>query len=158
VSVGTRWARAGFIVAALAVILLASAIDATARQRHHLRPGCGTRCRNLGGLGAGPPEAAPPRMALLAQRGTLRGTAVAVPLRCLARNPCRGVLLLSANRNTTELGRVDLFVPARATRVIEVTLSAHGACYVRARHRVPGFLTAVYNRAPLDILPLTIFG
>ena len=157
-SVGTRWGRAGVIVAAVVALLLASAIDAGARQRHHSRPGCGTRCRNLGGLGAGPPEAAPPHMALLAKRATLRGTAVSVPLRCLARKPCRGVLLLSANKNTTELARVDLFVPAQATWVIQVTLSASGACYVRAHHRVPSFLTAVYNRAPLEILPLTIFG
>jgi hypothetical protein len=146
------------VIAALVVLVLGTAIDAAARQRHHSRPGCGTRCRNLGGLGAGPPEAAPPRMALLAKRATLRGTTVALPLRCLARKPCRGVLLLSANKNTTELARVDLFVPAQATWMIEVTLSKAGVCYVRAHHRVPGFLTAVYNQAPLDILPLTIFG
>jgi hypothetical protein len=144
------------VIAALVVLVLGTAIDAAARQRHHSRPGCGSRCRNLGGFGSGPPE--PPRMALLAKRGTLRGTTVALPLRCLVRKPCRGVLLLSANKNTTELARVDLFVPAQATWVIEVTLSPAGVRYVRAHHRVPGFVTAAYNRGPLDILPLTIFG
>jgi hypothetical protein len=147
-----------------------AAIDRAARRKpRHVRPGCGSACRNLGGLGAGP-GTPPPRIRVQAKTARVKGTIAPIPMRCLTRKACTGVLLLSVSvsnsrdrgggqppSNPPELSRVDLNIPGRTELVVEVTLSRAGLAYVRAHHRVHVDLTAAYPDQ-VDVLAITLLA
>jgi hypothetical protein len=98
----------------------------------------------------------------------IKGTLASIPMRCLTRKRCHGVLSLgalydSARASAPELARVDLNIPARTELVLDITLSRSGLAYVRAHHRVPSGLTAVYednkgNIQGSETFKVTIFG
>jgi hypothetical protein len=145
---------AGVSVLALIACLALGVAPASARHR----PGCNTRCRQLGGVGSGPGQPAP-KMALLRHRVHRHGHFVDVRLRCLRQHhPCRGVILLDARSSRApELSRVNLDVPALRTWTIEIRLSKAGLAYLKAHQRVRGFLFLVYPDQ-VDSFRMTIIG
>jgi hypothetical protein len=155
-----RAAWLGFLVLA---IVSATATSVLARGHpRHVRPGCSQACRNLGGLGAGGVNKHP-RIAVLAKRVQLQGNVAPIPMRCLARKRCRGILLMDAvppspTARIHQLSRVDLDIPARTELVIEVTLSQPGLRYVRAHSPVRAYVTVVYSNPhiPIDTLSVTL--
>jgi hypothetical protein len=121
------------------------------RPLRELRPGCGPVCRNLGR----PPSHASLR--LLATAVQVQGNVAPIPLRCVSRRPCQGVLQLLGIRAghpnlLGELARADLNIPARTEVIVEVTLSREGLAYVRAHTPVAASLGAVYENRCNDFL------
>jgi hypothetical protein len=102
-----------------------------------VRLGCSQYCLQAGGYGGGP---ATPNMTriLTTQVTALPDGTVAITVKCLFRQPCRGALLLDSGESSTDLvchkpavvgsqiawwGQSDLDVPAQTTRTLGVTLS-----------------------------------
>ena len=101
-----------------------------------VRPGCSQYCLQAGGYGGG----GTPNMTkiLTTQVTALPDGTVAITVKCLFRQPCRGALLLSSGDSSTDLvcqtpavpgavvgwwGQSDLDVSARTTRILGLTLS-----------------------------------
>ncbi|MFL5824351.1 MAG: hypothetical protein ACJ764_13020 [Solirubrobacteraceae bacterium] len=149
----TRLRSWGSVVVLTLIACLAMGVG-TASARH--RPGCGSRCRQAGGVGSGPGQP-PPLMALSHKRVHRHGRYVDVRLRCLQkRKACHGVLvMLAKSSKAPELSRVDLRVPAGKTWTLEIRLSRKGLAYARAHRRIRGYLTAIYHNQ-VDIFRITI--
>jgi hypothetical protein len=99
---------------------------------------------------------------VLAKTARLHGGTVPIPMRCLTRKPCHGVLLMhgpadSASAPDRELARVDLDIPARTDVVIEVTLSRSGRAYVRTHHHFRADLTAAYENKKGELEAVDLF-
>jgi hypothetical protein len=130
---------------------MASPARPVAHALRDVRPGCGTACQNFG---------RPPRhasMRLLAKTVHIQGNVAPIPLRCVTRRPCQGVLQLLGIRTNHpnalgELARADLNIPGRTDVIVEVTLSPEGLTYVRTHTAVPASLGAMYEDRCNDFL------
>jgi hypothetical protein len=133
------------------------------------RLGCHQYCRQTGGFGA-PAETSPP-MAVLAGHGPVKPVTglIPVPVTCRFDRACSGALLLTLGE--TELGRSDLAVPAKGTRVIGVSLSPAGQRAVTRAGRAKVAVTLDTNPSftalpeaerkhwfPLEVEYLTVIG
>ena len=132
------------------------AMVGTASARH--RPGCHTRCRNLGGLGSGGGQPKP-LMKLIHKTVHRHGHFVDVRLQCLRHSKaCRGVLEINPkNSDAPELARADLYVPAGKTWTLDIRLSRKGLAYAKSHQQVRTYLTLVYPKQ-VDVFPMTIEG
>jgi hypothetical protein len=88
------------------------------------RLGCHQYCRQTGGFGA--PPTSPPPIAVVANRGPVKVVDRLIPVTVQCRFPraCNGAIVVTLD--TTELGRSDLAVAAKASREIGVELSPAG--------------------------------
>ena len=117
-------ARAALVLAVLVAAGCGGSSVTTEKPLGPARLGCHQYCQQTGGFGA--PPGGPPPMAVVANHGPVEvmDGVVPVAVTCRFDRPCTGALVLTLGE--TELGRSDIAVPAKGTRVIGVALSAAG--------------------------------
>jgi hypothetical protein len=113
-----------------------------AKKKKKRRPGCGTFCKQAGGIGGGPGELQGP-VTIPAQTVTATHSFV-VGLRgskCTLQQDCVGAVLLSTSH--AELGRADLSIKAGSSSTVKVGLNDAAVRVLRKRHRITDAFAAV---------------
>jgi hypothetical protein len=135
----------------------AGAAPGARSAKRRRRPGCGTFCKQLGGIGAGnDPLTAPVKILAQTVRSNHSGVVV-VLARCTLARDCVGAVLLATS--TRELGRADLSIHAGSSKRVSVGLTAASQRALRRHHRLNSAFAAVglKGNQPISISdPLTI--
>jgi hypothetical protein len=130
-------------------------LDAAASRHPRHRPGCGSFCRQAGGLG-GEPGLAP--CTILSRQIQEKAGSAAVRVRCHGRGTSRGAVVIWPHDFSQHVSDgipngsydgVDLTVPRGATVTFQIPLSKQALALLRHKHRIAVDVLVELNTKPV---------